>query len=795
MKPALRLNVLIGHFPYAGNGACSAESPSIREWETQTILKMNADPRVDNVWTKSISDTPITLSRNRMIRIAKEHGAHLLLMVDSDQAPNHHVGERWYRPFWDEAFNFIYDRYQKGPHVVFAPYCGPPNHTENVYVFKPESVGNRAQETGWKLEAYGRDEASKMTGIQEAGAGPTGMILIDLRACDLIEPVAMSKEAILESLVGGQMTKEEALYALRDGYFYYEFEDQRCDQKASTEDVVFTRDIALAGLAKLGYNPVYCAWDSWVGHHKPWTVGKPQRYTMQHVNASYRKAVLNDSRADERIIEASSLNTGFDPMSLEVRKFTKAVNAALGDEHKSNGHKSNGHKGNGHKEPEDDLGVLQPKQEKIKKHQWLAWKKAESLACDFALSTDAAPLIVDIGPGVYPFPVATEFVGRIDERADYEGKPFHVLDLNCDRLPYEDQSVDFVYCRHTLEDLDNPLHLLREIQRVAKAGWLETPSPICETTGGVDAPGSNYKGKGYGHHRYLLWSDGVQLHVAPKLPSLDALPIAERQDLLNEGAWFWNTYHVFRSPLKFKRYEHCVDFNINLDSRYEFLIREACKAGISVSQGMFEAATGNKAGAIERHPWYDTMETSKEHLAFLAEHAAGKRVLEVGSQSGNSAIAMADAGGVVHCIDHWQGSPSDFSHLTVKAAGGSDGIFEEFKKKVGDRLDKSIFPFRKSSLEAAAMYWEPFDLIFIDAEHTYEAAKADILAWWPHLKDDGEMAVHDYITQQFPGVTKAVRELFGNLEPSAECSYGGIALVRKADYPNLLEKHCEGATC
>jgi hypothetical protein len=93
------------------------------------------------------------------------------------------------------------------------------------------------------------------------------------------------------------------------------------------------------------------------------------------------------------------------------------------------------------------------------------------------------------------------------------------------------------------------------------------------------------------------------------------------------------------------------------------------------------------------------------------------------------------------------------------------------------------------------MYWEPFDLIFIDAEHTYEAAKADILAWWPHLKDDGEMAVHDYITQQFPGVTKAVRELFGNLEPSAECSYGGIALVRKADYPNLLEKHCEGATC
>jgi predicted O-methyltransferase YrrM len=167
-------------------------------------------------------------------------------------------------------------------------------------------------------------------------------------------------------------------------------------------------------------------------------------------------------------------------------------------------------------------------------------------------------------------------------------------------------------------------------------------------------------------------------------------------------------------------------------------------------------------------------------------------VLEVGSQSGNSAIAMADAGAKVHCIDHWEGSPSDFSHLTVKAAGGSDGIFEEFKKRVGDRLDKSIFPFRKSSLEAAAMHWEPFDMIFIDAEHTYEACKADILAWWPHLKDDGVMIVHDYITQQFPGVTKAVRDLFGaDLEPQAECSYGGVACVRKSDHPNLLERSSE----
>ncbi len=792
MKPALKLSVMIGHFPYAGNGACSAESPSIREWETQTILKMQADPRIDNVWTKSLSDCPITMTRNRMIRIAKEHGAHLLLMVDSDQAPNHHAGEPGYKPFWDEAFNFIYERYQKGPHIVFAPYCGPPNGTENCYCFKAESTGNHSQETGWKLVAYSRSEASKMTGIQEAAAGPTGMILIDLRACDLIEPVAMSKEAVLEAAIAGQMTKEEALYALREGYFYYEYVDQRADEKASTEDVTFTRDIALAGLAKLGYNPLYCAWDSWVGHHKPWTVGKPREYTLENVNASYRKAALEGSRSNERIIEASTLNTGFDEFSMEVRRLTKAVDTALGDVPASNGHKSNGHKANGHNRLPN---IEKADQNTINQYQWRPWGKAERFAESLALQSGS--VILDLGPGAFPFEAATEFAGRKDSKAldRYGDRPFHELDLDYDRLPYEDQSVDFVYCRHTLEDLDNPMHLLREIQRVAKAGWLETPSPICETTSGVDAPGSNHKGKGYGHHRWILWSSGSEIHVAPKIPVLDNLPIAERHDLLNEGAWFWNTYHVFNGPLKFRKYTHSVDFDLNRGSSYEFLIRDACKMGIKVSLGMFEAATGEQSKPPESLPWYDTMETSKEHLEFLGDHAAGKRVLEVGSQSGNSAIAMADAGGKVHCVDHWQGSPSDYSVGTVAAAGGSDAMFEEFKKRVGDRLDKSILPFRKSSLEAAAMHWEPFDMIFIDAEHTYEACKEDILAWWPHLKDDGVMLVHDYVTKQFPGVTKAVRELFGKLPLSAHCGWGSIAKVCKSDYPNLLEKHCGSATC
>lgn len=58
------------------------------------------------------------------------------------------------------------------------------------------------------------------------------------------------------------------------------------------------------------------------------------------------------------------------------------------------------------------------------------------------------------------------------------------------------------------------------------------------------------------------------------------------------------------------------------------------------------------------------------------------------------------------------------------------------------------------------------DMVFIDADHSYEACKGDILAWLPNIKPGGIIALHDYRkqdtdipTQEWPGVDKAVDEL------------------------------------
>ena len=343
------------------------------------------------------------------------------------------------------------------------------------------------------------------------------MMLTDMRCFDLVEPSGLPKRTVLERLQAGQMTLDEAEFALHEGYFYYEWKDSHADEKASTEDVTFTRDISLAGMAKLGYNPLRCCWDSWIGHHKPYNVGKPARYTVDSIAANFRNVVLNDRRSNERIVHLN-------------------------------------------------LGAL------------------------------------------------------------FRNQPVH---------------------------------------KVAP------PEP-------------------------LKW------HEWHEMP-------AEHVDVLVE------------------------------------LIKEC-----------------------PRRP----------------------TVLEVGTWMGHTAIAMANAGATVHCVDTWEGSPSDASSDWVKEAGGGDAAYEKFCENIGHRRDKSIFPWRRSSRAAARMYWTPFDIIFIDAEHTYEAVKADILAWWRHLADDGVMCGHDYETIQFPGVTKAVDELFpGGVEVLGKKGQGAIWLVKKADFPDFEARH------
>ena len=769
MTPALKLNLFVGFPSYGGNGGISSEVPDIREWWSELVLKLRDDPRIGKVFTKTVADTPITAVRNDFVQMAKECDCHLLMMVDSDQGLQKHAGESWYKPFWDEAFNFIYDNYGKGPRMVFAPYVGS---QENVFVFKwSDGSSTKYNDESFELKPYDRQEAAMMSGIHEAAAGPTGLILIDMRCCDLVAPSGMRKRDVLEKLQTGEMTVDEADWALHEGHFFYEWETTFANKKASTEDVTFTRNVSLAGIEKLGYNPVFCAWDSWIGHHKPINVGRPQRFSADHVHASLRKAVVENSRPNEVILDLSqqfdqSQFANAPRFQVPVEKQNGTVDGYVDFVKKaaekayaaSNGHKSNGHA------------------PKFEKYHWSPLSSAMAKVRD-ALPTHPGAVIVDIGPGDVPMPRATHFVGKSSPKVNYPGT-FIDLNLDYDRLPFDDGSVDFVYCRHTIEDLQNPEHALSEIRRVAKAGYIETPSPMCEATKGVNAPGSNVDGRGYPHHRSVVWSAGGQLKVLPKMPAWEHLDLPDYADNLKTPE-MWNAYHFWKCNLNYIVLANDRDYLLGVDDRYLSHALNAVDESRGETTALFSEATDitTPTGRETTGPWYAHGHAPKEQCDALADMVRSEgyrkqpqqdelRILEVGSWLGTTAMAMADATSMarVFCVDTWEGSPSDLTSKMAQAAieeEGEGAVFNRFKANVGHRLDKSIFPFPGTSAENAKKHWEQFDIIFIDAEHTYEALKAQILEWWPHLKDDGVMCGHDFMVHGYDGVGIAIHELFG----------------------------------
>ena len=98
-------NVAICTFSYGGNGGISSEVPDIREWMVPLVAEATNDPRIASLHVFNLSDTPITMTRNRAVLIARQKGADILVMVDSDMKPDLYVGiDPTARKFFQSSF-------------------------------------------------------------------------------------------------------------------------------------------------------------------------------------------------------------------------------------------------------------------------------------------------------------------------------------------------------------------------------------------------------------------------------------------------------------------------------------------------------------------------------------------------------------------------------------------------------------------------------------------------------------------------------------------------------------------
>jgi hypothetical protein len=127
------------------------------------------------------------------------------------------------------------------------------------------------------------------------------------------------------------------------------------------------------------------------------------------------------------------------------------------------------------------------------------------------------PKILDIGGWFAPCKQATHMVDimpfeTLNRSGSYGNgdlkitqRNYHQLDLGkIDRLPFQDREFDFVICRHTLEDIKDPLKICKEMTRVSKAGYIETPHRVYESTKGVE----RHWWCGHYHHRWLVEVEG-----------------------------------------------------------------------------------------------------------------------------------------------------------------------------------------------------------------------------------------------------------------------------------------------
>jgi predicted O-methyltransferase YrrM len=122
-------------------------------------------------------------------------------------------------------------------------------------------------------------------------------------------------------------------------------------------------------------------------------------------------------------------------------------------------------------------------------------------------------------------------------------------------------------------------------------------------------------------------------------------------------------------------------------------------------------------------------------------------------------------------VDQWKQIEPSW-HGETYAQWDMKAIGEQMRQEALRYGERAIVIHASTVKAAEQIQDESLDFIFVDAEHSYEAAKADILAWAPKVKPSGWLLGHDI---NWPTVKQAVDEVV----PGYQIGYGNVWQRRK----------------
>jgi predicted O-methyltransferase YrrM len=156
------------------------------------------------------------------------------------------------------------------------------------------------------------------------------------------------------------------------------------------------------------------------------------------------------------------------------------------------------------------------------------------------------------------------------------------------------------------------------------------------------------------------------------------------------------------------------------------------------------------------------------------------RALEIGSYLGASSCRLAAAlsmhGGHLYCVDTWANEtmPEGVRDTLAEFMRNTRGVaaaITTIRKRSGELTDADVPP--------------PFDLVFIDGDHSYDAVKGDVEKVRGWLKEGGTLAFHDAVF--FEAVSRVVGEILATGEWQLAGKVDNLVWLRKIGaFPNPM---------